>query len=379
MRTRNRFSFLFSLLLIAAACGPALHGCASLGQSDSAKNEAPALEPGREPIVLVCQIDTMVPDENVSHISYALAPLLRRDLFCVQEISVIPTTDTDAPMKAYFLNRNGLRKLAHAHGADVVTVGLLKGDSEKITLEFEAFDVVGNRPVFKTTIEEKISALPKLQKKLTYGLIEGLGIALTKEEQERLAIGQPRKSAAIIAYGRGLKQARQENHAEALIAYRDASTSDSSFGAPYAAEAKVFQSMNAPLRALQSYETALAKDRYYAEAWYQLNIYTAQYKKRDDLAMDFCRQALEVAPRYGKAHLSLGTRLHDLGNLDGAIEETKTAAELLRVDPLPRYNLGVYYLESGDPEQARAWFERALKIDPGFELARIGLLNMPKK
>ncbi len=379
MRTRNRFSFLFSLLLIAAACGPALHGCASLGQSDSAKNEAPALEPGREPIVLVCQIDTVVPDEDVSHISYALAPLLRRNLFCVQEINVIPTTDTDAPMKAYFLNRNGLRKLARAHGADVVTVGLLKGDPEKITLEFEAFDAVGNRSVFKTTIEEKISALPKLQKKLTYGLIEGLGIALTKEEQERLAVGQPRKSAAIIAYGRGLAQARKENHTEALIAYRDASTSDSSFGAPYAAEAEVFQSMNAPLRALQSYETALATDRYYAEAWYQLNIYTTRYKKRDDLAMDFCRQALEIAPRYGKAHLSLGTRLHALGNLGGAIEETKTAAELLRVDPLPRYNLGVYYLESGDPEQARAWFERALKIDPGFELARIGLLNMPKK
>ncbi len=384
MRAWNRFS-LFSFLLPAViACGLALFGCTSTGWEstwdDMTALEKPVLEPGREPVVLICQIDTVIPDEDIAHTSYALAPLIRRDLFCVKELSVIPTSDTDAPMKAYFLNNGGLRKLARSHGADIVTVGILKGDSATgITVDFKVFDAAGNRSLLKTKIEGKTSELPTLQRRLVQEFIRSLGMMLTEEEIERLAAGQPRKSDAMIEYGRGLKETRRNKYAEALIAYREAADLDDSFAAPYVAEAVVFQSMNAPTRAMRSVEMALAKDKFYAEAWYQLNIYAALYKKSDDLAMVYCRQALEVAPRYGKAHLSLGTRLHALGDLDGAIGETKTAAELLLVDPLSRYNLGVYYSQSGDQEQARQWFERALAIDPGFEQARVALLNMQNK
>jgi Tfp pilus assembly protein PilF len=39
------------------------------------------------------------------------------------------------------------------------------------------------------------------------------------------------------------------------------------------------------------------------------------------------------------------------------------------VDPLPCYNLGIYYNEAGQPAEARKWFEQALAINPGFDLA----------
>jgi tetratricopeptide (TPR) repeat protein len=374
------FGPLSVLFLALIACGPALQGCASSGVTStvSVKSEASILEAGRKPIALVCRIDTLIPDEDVSHISHALAPLIRRDLFCVQKISVVPTADTDVSTNAYFLKNAGLKKLARAHGADVIIVGLLRGDSESVKVELKAFDVERDRSILEIEIEAKTSILPKLQKELVHRLIEGLGIELTEEERERLAAGLPRESEAIIEYGRGLKGVRQEDDTEALIAYRNAVGADESFALPYAAEASVFKRMNAPQKAMKSLEKALAIDPFYAEGWYRLNIYATRKLGRDDLAMEYCRSALEISPLYGKAHLSLGTRMYALGDLDGAFEETTTAVELLRVDPLPRYNLGVYYRDSGDTGQARMWFERALKIDPGFELARVALLNLPR-
>lgn len=365
------------LLAAAMFCAAAIHGCASSAKvSVSAQQEASPAVSIREPIVLVCRIDTVTADEEISSLSFALAPLVRRDLFCVQTISVVPTTDTNVPMKASFLTQNGLRKLARAHGADIVTVGMLRGDSKKVEIELEAYDVDSDSLFHKAKIEGKTSRIFELQRKLVYEFIDALGITMTEEERDRLESSRPRKSEAAVEYGRGLKKEWNEEFTEALIALSNAYRSDTSFAAPHFAEARVFDKYNAPSRAMKSFGKAVAIDKYYAEAWYQLNVFAAGHKNRDDVAMGYCLEALNIAPRFGKARLSLGTRLYALGDLSGAIEQTKTAAELLRADPLSRYNLGFYYLHSAQPEEARKWFERSLKIDPGFERARAELLKL---
>jgi tetratricopeptide (TPR) repeat protein len=329
--------------------------------------------------VLINPIDTLITEEETSQISLALAPLIRRDLFCVKDISVVPTADTSTHTKTYFLKRSGLVKQALAHGADIVTVGILRQDDSKITIEFTAYDILYNKTILKTTLEDKTSRALRMEREIVYQLVEALGITLSEEERERITSNTPKDIDAVIAYGRGLKEMQREKYAEALIALEEAGEMDESLAIADMARAKVFEKFNAPEKATKTLEQAVATDKYYAEAWYLLNIYMVMYQKKNDLAMDYCYQALEVAPRFGKAHLSLGARFYANGDLKGAIEETKIAAELLPVDSIPRYSLGVFYRDLGDYAEARKWFEEALLRNPGFERARVELKNLPEE
>lgn len=358
----------------------AIQGCASSSIPPSSPDwEISIIDSGREPIVLISQFDTLVPEEDVANLSYALAPLIRRDLFCVQRLSVVPTADTKVPIKSYFLKKAGLKKQAKAHGADIITVGILKGDSEKIKIEFEAYDVENQNLLLKTEMEDKTSRILQLEKELVNQFINALGMILSEEEQRRLLSNNPKKVEAAIEYGRGLREAKKKSYTEALIAFEEASELNTPLALMFPEEAKVFERYNSPERALSSLERAVAIDENYAEAWYQLNIHAANYNKNADLAMEYCYRALEIAPRFGKARLSLGVRLYALGNVEGAIEQTKMAAELLPMDPIPRYNLGIFFRDLKKFKLARAWFERALEVNPGFEMARIELMNLSEK
>lgn len=360
----------------------AIYGCASSNSHSSATTSQPqpfSQLADRHPIVLVCPVDYLTNDEKVAQLSLAMASLLRRNLFCVQQISVIPTADTKISGKPYFLTGDGLERIALSHGADIVLLGMMRGDKTEIKVELAAYDAESDYFVFRTEVRGKTSEVAKMQRQLTYRFVDALGVVLSEEEEKRLTSNTPRKLEAILEYGKGLRYEQKGKLTDALIAYGNAVDSDRRLAVPYADEGRVYKEFNAPLRAMQSYENAVGKDEFFAEAWYQLNLYAAEYKDNYEMAKRCCEKALEIAPRFGKARLSLGTRLYALGDLSQAIEETKTALELLPVDPLPRYNLGVYYLEAGKTDEARKWFEEALKINPRFSLALSELENLQGK
>jgi tetratricopeptide (TPR) repeat protein len=317
----------------------------------------------------VCPIDCVSDVEEVYFAALALSPLIRRDLFCVQQISVIPTEDTHVQTKPFILKETGIESLGEAHGADIVTSGFLKWDMEKLIIEFQAYDCKNRYFLLKTKVEGKPTKIFELERQLVFQLIDTLGVTLSKEERARLTSNSPKKLKAAVEFGAGLKHERQEKYSEALMAYAHALSDDKYLAVPHAAEARVYAAYNAPLKAMDTYRSAVLKDEFYAEAWYQLNLYAEGYSNDKEMAVEFCKKALAIAPRFGKARLSLGARLYALGDLDGAIEETRKAVQLLSVDPLPCYNLGIYYNEAGQPAEARKWFEQALAINPGFDLA----------
>jgi hypothetical protein len=375
MKKNSRVALLF--LVSAIFVGLIFASCASTESvSELPKpGEQPAY-PAREPIVLVCQIDAMSSDQGIGVLSRSLAPLIRRDLFCVKQISVIPSGSIDIPLKPYFLTEPGLKKLGTVYGADMITVGLLSGTSESISLDFKIYDTRKNHTLLNTKVEGKPSKFFDLQRRLTYEFIDAVGVDLSKEERTRIEYCSPKKLKAAICYGDGLNCEQTKKNNEALMSYSDALHADKSIATPYMDEARVFRRFNAPTKSMQSLESAVIRDKYFAEAWHQLSIHVARYTKDNDLAKKYCEQALEIAPRFGNARLSLGTILYALGDLPGAIEEMKIAVELMKVSPLPRFDLGVFYAESGKPEEAKYWFEQALKVDPDFERASLELQKL---
>jgi Tfp pilus assembly protein PilF/TolB-like protein len=369
---KNIYRLTLAFFVFAALTCPIMQGCASTERApERAESGVTAPLPlDRQPIVLVCPINTVVPDEEIAYISHALAPLIRRDLFCVRQLGVIPTEDVQVPGSAFFLSAAGLEKLAQAHGADMVTVGLLRGDKSDISIDFRVYDATKGFFLLSTKIEGKRSHVLKMQRDIVYQFIEATGIRLSDEDEDKIKFCTPKKPSAITLFGRGLQEEKTGRYTEALVTLGDALDGDKRLAVPYAAEARVFKEYGAPLRSVTSLEMALGRDKYYAEAWYELNMYVSKYKGDNETAIKCCEQAIEIAPRFGKARLSLGVRLYNRGDTAGAIEETRKAVDLLPGDPLPRYNIGFYYIEAGKPDEARPWLEQALKIDPGFKPAQ---------
>ena len=88
--------------------------------------------------------------------------------------------------------------------------------------------------------------------------------------------------------------------------------------------------------------------------------------------------ALEKAPDYHKALVSLG-RLHAMfGRLDLAIPLYERALELQPDDALRRSVLGGCYLADGRTEDARAQFELAVSLDPGSDPGKYAAQELEK-
>jgi len=128
-----------------------------------------------------------------------------------------------------------------------------------------------------------------------------------------------------------------------------------------------------PRAAQQAYDQAersgLKTSAFYAE-WGKL-----EYEKRlGILAAQHLLTAIQLDPRNGAAHESLGDVYRTREDFDLAGQEYAVAAGLIpdRAAELDTRS-GESYLEGKNPERARAMFERALRESPGYEAARSGL------
>jgi Flp pilus assembly protein TadD len=76
---------------------------------------------------------------------------------------------------------------------------------------------------------------------------------------------------------------------------------------------------------------------------------------------------------------NLGSLLCQLGQAEEGI---RYILEALRIDPNnPKTwnNLGVAYANSNDIEHARACFQKAVRIDPSYDLAKVSLEALDSK
>jgi len=93
---------------------------------------------------------------------------------------------------------------------------------------------------------------------------------------------------------------------------------------------------------------------------------------RYEEAIEECKRAIEVDSTLGNPYNDIGAYLIELGRLDEAVEWLQKALESERYC-CPCYahcNLGRAYLMKGMGQMAKREFERALEINPEYDLAR---------
>lgn len=87
---------------------------------------------------------------------------------------------------------------------------------------------------------------------------------------------------------------------------------------------------------------------------------------RLDEAKSYLRRAIALRPGLSSAHENLGSALLLSGDLQGAVGELDTAAQLDPLNGRPRYKLAVALYRAGRKDEAEEQFQRARTLDPAL-------------
>lgn len=92
---------------------------------------------------------------------------------------------------------------------------------------------------------------------------------------------------------------------------------------------------------------------------------------RYEEAIDACKEAIVVDPEFGNPYNDIGAYLIELERWAEAIPWLEKAAQAPRyeVPQFPLMNLGRVYEHLGHYEQAMAYYERAIELDPFYRTA----------
>lgn len=118
------------------------------------------------------------------------------------------------------------------------------------------------------------------------------------------------------------------------------------------------------------YRTALAEPAYPTpeKPWLNLGLLYSN-QGRDDEAVDALRTALEINPKFYKAHYELASLLDRRGELEEAAREYEVAEPEYRQVGEYHYRLGWVYFRMDQREQARESLNRAIAVAPGSRSA----------
>ncbi len=99
------------------------------------------------------------------------------------------------------------------------------------------------------------------------------------------------------------------------------------------------------------------------------------FQGRFDDAIQECHKAIQVDPDFGNPYNDIGAYLIEKGKLDDAIPWLEKATNAKRYESycFPHYNLGRVWEQKGNWEKAIESYDRALRSNPEYTLARQAL------
>jgi len=122
--------------------------------------------------------------------------------------------------------------------------------------------------------------------------------------------------------------------------------------------------------ALKLYSESI--DLYPTAEAYTFRGWTFSFMGMLDEAIEDCHRAIAVDPDFGNPYNDIGAYLIEKGQLDEAIFWLEKATEAKRYEcpAFPHLNLGRVYEKKLDWEKAIECYQRALKINPQYDVAR---------
>lgn len=331
-----------------------------------------------------------LPDEYKS-INIGLEKIIKRNLLCIKKFSILEYENTFGDVNYFSKSEKELGEACEKMGTDYLLIGKISGNmNNNMILKTAVFSKKEKRIIRLTDNECRKDDFLKLSQKVIFELTKKLEVNISKEEEERIKSYYFPAFENFLLFCRGFNGVADMSEDNLLplfevpIYSRIVLKEDPRFVLAYKTLGD-FLSLGNLNMAIYFYNEALKLDPYDAECYWDkymllINAYELGDLKKDKEIYDetkiLLEKALNIAPYYAMAHLSLGSRYSHNGDYDKALEETLKAKILSPKSDDVYYNLGIIYVDKGVFVEAEKSFKECLVINEKSEEAYVALGNL---
>ncbi len=332
---RRRVTVGVSVALLAVVGGYAALNFFSVSAVGSTEEVRAAT--AARPTVAVLAFDNMNDDSDQEYFSDGIAADLITDLAKVSGLSVVARNSTFA-YKGQAVN---VAQVGRELGVAYVVEGSVRQADGRVRINTQLIETATGRPVWAERYDRPLEDIFSVQDEVVAKIVAALRVTLTAADEESLATNPTDDLGAYDYALRGwwyYDHFTQESNEQARVMFTQAMEAD-----PEYADAT----------------TGLGFTYY--EPW-------AQFWTRDPTVLDRARELAAASLALDEsnsgthtllAHVYMWTRQHD-----PAIREYERALDLAPTDPNTLRDLGLGLLFAGRTEEAIAFVERGMDLDP---------------
>jgi eukaryotic-like serine/threonine-protein kinase len=321
----------------------------------------------------------VLPLENLSHdpdqeyFADGMTEELITELAKMRALRVVSRTS----VMQYKGMRKPLSQIAKELNVDGVLVGSVQRSGHEVLVTAHLIRAATGRHLWAQSYERNLREVLELEGDLAQAIAREIRVALSPEEETRLASARPVSPEAHEAYlkGRYYWNKRTEDGAKKSLSYfRQAIEDDPTYAQAYSGLADSYVALTGYGKPPPNEVLALAKaaatkalelDDKLAEAHSSLAL-TRDYEWDWAGAEREHRRAIELNPGYATAHHWYATHLARMGRLAEAVAESKRAQELDPLSPILSANLAHMSLCAGQYTQDFEALRKLSELDPDF-------------
>jgi TolB-like protein/Flp pilus assembly protein TadD len=270
-----------------------------------------------------------------------------------------------------------LPEIAKELNVSAVVEGSVMLVGKQVRVMAQLIEARKDRLIWTDSYERDLHNILALQRELARVIAKEIKVAVTPEEQARLAEARPVNPEAYQLYlkGRYLWNKRTgEDLKKALEYFEQAIEKDPDYALAYAGLADLYfilpsylpvPSKEAFMKGKEVALKALEIDDKLAEAHTSLAAITWNFWEWEEAEKEF-KRAIELNPGYATAHHWYAYYLMLLGRHDESIKEIKIAQELDPHSLIINTNVGFVLYHARRYDQAIEHFKNRLEMDPDF-------------
>ncbi len=328
-----------ALLLIAFAIPPVRHlipgfRVEQTGTSGSAASGIPPLSSGHYVAILPLQV--LGDQSQLGYLAQGIQEALSAKLFQLKGVHV---TSSDAAAKVD--SKQPLQKIARSLGANMLVLGMVQGNGDKIRIILNLEDVVNGKRIWSQQFDGVPADLFTLEDHIYAQVVSALDVNPTNEENANAEARPTDNVASYDFYLRG-RNALRVNDAKsiqtALDYFNQAVKQDPKFALAYTGVAQA---------SLRMY--GLTKDGFWTQK-----------------AQAAAQQALQLNDKLPEVHSTLGSVYRATGKYSEAIAELNRAQALAPNSDEVYWRLGTVYMSKGDMSHAVESYQKAVQLNPYY-------------
>ncbi|MFA5338622.1 MAG: transglutaminase domain-containing protein [Candidatus Omnitrophota bacterium] len=323
--------------------------------------------------------------EEHQPINIGLQRVFRRNLMCIRKFSILDYYSEPGEKNCFLKNGKELTAACEKRGVEYLLIGRVSqesSDNNSLILSVSIFDKKRNATIVLDEIKCRKDVFLKASQKMIFQIVKNLEVSISDLERRRIEEFYLPDFSCFLLYSKGAYQGENiskrnvTSFFEGLIYLRLALKKDPNFSLAYKELANFFPAGRIDT-ADYMYDAALKLDPFDADCYWDKYMALIGSNKNDRKIYDetkvLLEKALNIAPYFALAHLSLGSRYSHNHEYDKALKETLKAQTLSPKSPAVYYNLAVIYGNKKMFKEAEQSYLKCLELDNKYTDAYVWL------